>query len=136
MEDYLIDKITHKIRREQWTNIIKEYFASGMNKTNWCREYGISDKAFFYWQRRLCEEVYVSTIESSSSTAVKPVSMPADPSVDFVDPRLPKTICCIYSYPHANQLCLFSEFVSRLRENDRICFRRKAARHKKKVLRI
>lgn len=103
-----MDKITHKIRREQWTYIIKEYFASGMNKTNWCREYGISNKVFFYWQRRLCEEVYVSTIESSSATAVKPVSMPAEPSVDFVDSRLPNTICCIYSYLHANQLCLFS----------------------------
>lgn len=49
-------KITHKVRCEQWTSIIKECLASGMPKTTWCREHGISDKAFFYWQRILREE--------------------------------------------------------------------------------
>lgn len=43
-----MDKITHKVRCEQWTNIIKECLASGMPKTTWCREHGISDKSFFY----------------------------------------------------------------------------------------
>lgn len=42
-----MDKITHKVRCEQWTSIIKECFASGMSKTTWCREHGISDKSFF-----------------------------------------------------------------------------------------
>ena len=56
-----MDKITHKVRCEQWANIIKECLASGMNKTAWCREHGISDKSFFYWQRRLREEAYIST---------------------------------------------------------------------------
>ena len=56
-----MDKITHKVRCEQWTKIIKECLASGMNKTAWCREHGISDKSFFYWQRRLREEAYIST---------------------------------------------------------------------------
>ena len=85
-----MDKITHKVRCEQWTKIIKECLASGMNKTAWCREHGISDKSFFYWQRRLREEAYISTIESSSPPAVKSVSIPAEPSVDFVELRLPE----------------------------------------------
>lgn len=42
-----MDKITHKVRCEQWTSIIKECLASGMPKTTWCREHGISDKSFF-----------------------------------------------------------------------------------------
>ena len=54
-----MDKITHKVRCEQWTSIIKECLASGMPKTTWCREHGISDKAFFYWQRILREEAYL-----------------------------------------------------------------------------
>lgn len=57
-----MDKITHKIRREQWTSIIKECLASGMSKTAWCREHGISDKSFFYWQRRLREDAYKEDI--------------------------------------------------------------------------
>src|SRR5699024_8831743 len=82
-----MDNITHKVRCEQWTKIIKECLASGMNKTAWCREHGISDKSFFYWQRRLREEAYLSTVESSSLPAV---SVPAEPSVDFVELRLPE----------------------------------------------
>ena len=37
--------------------------ASGMPKTTWCREHGISDKSFFYWQRILREEAYLTTLE-------------------------------------------------------------------------
>ena len=61
-----MDKITHKVRCEQWTNIIKECLASGMPKTTWCREHGISDKSFFYWQRILREEAYLTTLEKST----------------------------------------------------------------------
>lgn len=85
-----MDKITQKVRCEQWTNIIKECLASGMNKTAWCRKHGISDKSFFYWQRRLREEAYISTIESSSPPAVNKVGVPAGPTVDFVELRLPE----------------------------------------------
>lgn len=40
-------KITHKVRCEQWTSIIKECLASGMPKTTWCREHSISENPFF-----------------------------------------------------------------------------------------
>lgn len=48
-----MDKSTHQIRREHWAKIINDCLASGMNKTAWCKENGISDKSFFYWQRIL-----------------------------------------------------------------------------------
>ena len=78
-----MDKITHKIRCEQWTNIIKECLASGMPKTTWCREHGISDKSFFYWQRILREEAYLTTLEKPLAPAVKEISVPA--TTDFVE---------------------------------------------------
>ena len=71
-----MDKITHKVRCEQWTNIIKECLASGMPKTTWCREHGISDKSFFYWQRILREEAYLTTLENTLTPAVKENSAP------------------------------------------------------------
>ena len=71
-----MDKITHKVRCEQWTNIIKECLASGMPKTTWCREHGISDKSFFYWQRILREEAYLTTLENTLTPAVKENSLP------------------------------------------------------------
>ncbi len=83
-----MDKITHQVRCEQWTKIIKECLASGMNKTAWCREHGISDKSFFYWQRRLREEAYISTIEASFAPTVKEVRVPTKKTVDFVEVRM------------------------------------------------
>ena len=61
-----MDKITHKVRCEQWTAIINECLASGMPKTTWCKANGISDKQFFYWQRILRQEAY-QQMESQSA---------------------------------------------------------------------
>ena len=81
-----MDKITHKVRCEQWTNIIKECLASGMPKTTWCREHGISDKSFFYWQRILREEAYLTTLEKPLAPAIKEISVPA--TTDFVEIKM------------------------------------------------
>ena len=55
-----MDKIIYEVRCEQWTHIINECLASGMNKTAWCKANEISDKSFFYWQRILRNEAYIS----------------------------------------------------------------------------
>ena len=47
-----MDKITHKVRCEQWTSIIKECLASGMPKATW--HFG---QSLFYWQRILREGI-------------------------------------------------------------------------------
>ena len=81
-----MDKITHKVRCEQWTSIIKECLTSGMPKTTWCREHGISDKAFFYWQRILREEAYLTTLESTLTPAVK--ENPTPTTTDFIEIKM------------------------------------------------
>ena len=53
-----MDKTTHEVRLRQWQEIIQTQLASGQNKREWCRENGISEKQFFYWQRRLRKEMY------------------------------------------------------------------------------
>ncbi len=53
-----MDKTTHEVRLLQWQEIIQAQLASGQNKREWCRENGISEKQFFYWQRRLRKELY------------------------------------------------------------------------------
>ena len=55
-----MDKTTHEVRLLQWQEIIQAQLASGQNKREWCRENGISEKQFFYWQRRLRKELYAS----------------------------------------------------------------------------
>lgn len=89
-----MDKVTHQVRCEQWTKIINECLASGMNKTAWCKANGISDKSFFYWQRILRNEAYATTkqlpvpIEAKKETSVtfvelKPTTTPAITHSEF-----------------------------------------------------
>ena len=72
-----MDKSTHQIRCEQWTRIINECLASGMPKTSWCKANGISDKAFFYWQRILRTEAYIEQKQLPDVTSAKPESQVA-----------------------------------------------------------
>ena len=55
-----MDKTTHEVRLLQWQEIIQAQLASGQSKREWCRENGISEKQFFYWQRLLRKELYES----------------------------------------------------------------------------
>lgn len=93
-----MDKITHKVRREQWLDIINECLSSGMSKTVWCKEYGISDKTCFYWQRELREDVYISTIESASLQAVKDNNAPTAAPIDFVKVKIQEQPSTVSTY--------------------------------------
>ena len=62
-----MDKITHQVRIEHWTQIMNECLNSGMNKTEWCRANGISDKQFFYWQRILRKEAFAASTSTGSA---------------------------------------------------------------------
>lgn len=53
-----MDQITHQLRLEQWTQIIKECTASGMPKKLWLAENGINEKQYYYWQRIVRKEVF------------------------------------------------------------------------------
>ena len=69
-----MDKITRQIRIEHWTQIMNECLNSGMNKTEWCRANGISDKQFFNWQRILRKEAFAA----STSKELTVITAPAD----------------------------------------------------------
>mgnify|MGYP007031480318 CR=1 FL=1 len=82
-----MDKITHQVRIEYWTKIMNECLNSGMNKTEWCRANGISDKQFFYWQRILRKEAFEASGELSMIPASKNES--CTPQVSFAEISLP-----------------------------------------------
>ena len=68
-----MDKSTHEIRCKQWTQIINNSLASGQSKKQWCRDNGISEKSFYYWQRILRNESY---IELQHSNEMVPLRQP------------------------------------------------------------
>ena len=40
-----------------WTGLIQECKASGMTNKDFCIQRGISEKSFYYWQRKFREQV-------------------------------------------------------------------------------
>ena len=63
----LLDSITHEMRLAHWVSIVKECNNSGMSKKAWCIANNINEKQFYYWQRRVREEVFHEFKKKSSS---------------------------------------------------------------------
>ena len=84
-----MDKITHQVRVEHWTQIMNECLNSGMNKTEWCRANGISDKQIFYWQRILRKEAFTASTSKELSVITNPADENSPQKVSFAEIRLP-----------------------------------------------
>lgn len=67
-----MDKITHEVRLAQWKKVIEECHArpEGQTAKSWLSERGISEKCFYYWQRKLRLYAY--------EEMQQPASLPAD----------------------------------------------------------
>ena len=53
-----MDKIAHEVRTQEWFGIIQACNASGQPKRQWCEENGVSVRKFFYWQKKIREQLY------------------------------------------------------------------------------
>ena len=71
-----MDKITRQVRIEHWTQIMNECLNSGMNKTEWCRANGISDKQSFtgkgFSEKKLLLLRHQRTFRLSQTRQMKP----------------------------------------------------------------
>ena len=73
-----MDQKASQIRRSQWERIVFEGNKATISKKEWCKQNGISEKSFYYWQRKIRTQA-VETLE-----ATKAVSMPV-PASTFVE---------------------------------------------------
>ena len=64
-----MDKTAAAIRRVQWEQIVLEANNSAIPKNAWCKQHGIKEKAFYYWQRKFRTEAAASA-ESTPAAAV------------------------------------------------------------------
>lgn len=53
--------VRDEYRAQQWTLAIQECAASGLSNREFCRQRGISEKSFYYWQRKLREQIVEAT---------------------------------------------------------------------------
>ena len=55
-----MDKTTHEIRISNWRSIIEQCQArpEGQSARQWLADNGISEKTYYYWQRKVRHETY------------------------------------------------------------------------------
>ena len=51
--DQGLQKLNADQRLAVWTQRIAECRSSGTSVKSWCRENGVSEKTYYYWQRRI-----------------------------------------------------------------------------------
>lgn len=47
-----ISEAKRQVMLQQWTELIQEQKASGMKVNAWCKERGIGEGQFYYWQKQ------------------------------------------------------------------------------------
>ena len=47
-------------RAQQWEMVVQECAASGLSNREFCRQRGIPEKSFYYWQRKLRQQIVES----------------------------------------------------------------------------
>ncbi len=58
--------VKHNFLRSKWTPIVTECKNSGMTVRAWCLENNVDEKQFYYWQRKIREELYPAIIERTA----------------------------------------------------------------------
>lgn len=69
-------EVRDEYRAQQWALVIQECSASGLSNREFCRQRGISEKSFYYWQRKMRTQL----IEAASPQLVElePTAAPDD----------------------------------------------------------
>jgi len=66
--------VRDEYRAQQWAMVVQECASSGLSNREFCRQHGISEKSFYYWQRKLRTQI----IEASTPQLVQ-LEPAADP---------------------------------------------------------
>lgn len=67
-----MDKGTQELRLMHWAELVKECHNSGMKVREWCQQNDIDEKRYYYWQRKVRQEIL--QIQETSTTAVEKVT--------------------------------------------------------------
>lgn len=70
MEDILA--VRDEYRAQNWAMVIRECNSSGLSNREFCRQRGIAEKTFYYWQRKLRRQI----VESASPQLVQLEQLP------------------------------------------------------------
>ena len=87
-----MDKTTHEIRIANWRSIIEQCHArpEGQSARQWLSDNGISEKNYYYWQRKVRKETYaLISPKVTPATEFEPVSFAELPFISSKDDGQP-----------------------------------------------
>ena len=68
--------VRDEYRAQQWAMLIQESKSSGMTNKDFCIQRGISEKSFYYWQKKLRTELVEAT--APQLVQLEAVSVPTE----------------------------------------------------------
>ncbi len=86
-----MDKVTHEVRMENWKSVIEQCSSrpEGMTVRAWLEEQGISEKTYYYWQRKVRQAAYeqmqraaLPTVAGETGVAFAEISVPQEPAAE------------------------------------------------------
>ena len=74
--------VRDEYRAQSWAMLIQESKPSGLTNKEFCEQRGISEKSFYYWQRKLrshiigdCLNLYLARLNLFHRNSVNPVTI-------------------------------------------------------------
>lgn len=84
-----MDQITHTVRNSKWKDIILQCQnrPAGMSAKQWMAENQVSEKSYYYWQRKFRKDAY-EQVNTSSAMLLSAVQENSE--VSFAEIRIPE----------------------------------------------
>ena len=77
-----VQELKQQLGMQQWSAIIEDRISSGLKVDEYCEKNGLSRNSYFYWLRKIREEMAVSS--SANGTEVLPVTTKQGVLVELV----------------------------------------------------
>ena len=68
--------VRDEYRAQQWAMLIQESKSSGMSNKEFCMQRGVSEKSFYYWQKKL--RMKLVEVAAPQLVQLDPVSVPTE----------------------------------------------------------
>lgn len=70
--------VRDEYRAQQWAMVVQKCASSGLSNREFCRQHGISEKSFYYWQRKLRTQIIDAAAPKLVQLEASPVSVEND----------------------------------------------------------
>ena len=87
---FLVQKLTHEVRLQQWRQIVTDCRSSGQPIKEWCENHEINIKTYYHWQKQVYKET-CQTLCTHSGKTPEVLSTPQIPVfAEVAQPLRPK----------------------------------------------